>query len=77
MKTFYNNITILDLILKEKRLKSTDYLQKIYDPNLKKLNLNEILELRIESKIIKRAINFMDFREITLEGGNNVLLDLS
>lgn len=32
-KTYYNNVTILDLILKDKKLKSADYLPKIYDPN--------------------------------------------
>lgn len=41
------------------------------------MNLNEFLELRIDFKILKRAIDSMDFRSIILDGGNNVLLDLS
>lgn len=76
-KPFYNNATIIDLILKERKLRSQEYLQKIFDPAQNKMNLNELLELRLDGKIIKRAISFMDLRGIVLDGGNNVLLDLS
>jgi hypothetical protein len=41
------------------------------------MNLNEIIEHKIDLKIIKKAMIYMDLREITLDGGNEVLLDLS
>ncbi len=41
------------------------------------MRLNEMIENNLNLKGIRKVIKYLDLRKITLDGGNNVLLELS
>lgn len=76
-KIKYNNQKILELVFEKAKICPKSLARKIIDEKTNLINFNEIFENKIDLNIIKKAILYMEFRKIELDGGNNVLLDLS
>ena len=76
-KIKYNNQKILELVFEKAKIRPKSLAQKIIDQKRNLINFNEIFENKIDLNIMKKAILYMEFKKIELDGGNNVLLDLS